>query len=164
MFARPLASVNGIYMVYLAFYVPVTLLVHHPISARFGTRGVLAAGTLLSILSLWLRLGITGSGPFAATFFSNLFGALSFPLFVNEIPRMVPLWFPAVEVPLIVRLPFDSTSRLQRSAYWECRWEPRWDTRCPLRTCRRSILSRTKRKPTIGVSSSTVLASSGPFS
>ena len=111
-----MASVNGIYMIYSVFYIPSTLFVHHPISQKYGTRGVIIAAVALNVLSLWLRLGITGSSPYATAFFSNLFNAIALPLLINEIPRMVPQWFPSEEV--LAHLSLDSIPELQQSQFW----------------------------------------------
>ena len=83
---------------YFLFYIPSTLFLHHPISQKYGTKGVLVIGALISILSLWLRVATKGSGGFTCAFFSNIFGAISFPLFVNEIPRMVRQRFRSEQV------------------------------------------------------------------
>jgi hypothetical protein len=98
MFQKSLYDTNGIYMMYFILYIPSSLFLHYPVTQKLGTRGVYIIGALLSTLCLWLRLGITSSSPFASVFFSNIFGALSFPLFVNEIPKVVKQWFPSGEV------------------------------------------------------------------
>lgn len=87
---------------YFLTYIPSTFFVHHPITQKFGSRGSFIAGTTLATICLWLRLGINSSSPFASVFFANVFGGISFPLFVNEIPKIVKQWFPAEEVTFLV--------------------------------------------------------------
>ena len=83
---------------YLLFYIPSTLFVHYPVAAKLGSRGVYIVATLLSILCLWLRVGITSSSPFGTAMWSNVFGGISLPLFLNEIPNVARHWFPSAEV------------------------------------------------------------------
>jgi len=98
MFAKPLSSVNGIYMMYCALYIPSTLFVHYPLSQKFGNRGIIITGTILTLLSVWLRLGINSQSAFTAIFFSNIFSAIGMTCFINEIPKITSLWFSSDEV------------------------------------------------------------------
>lgn len=105
MFKESLPSGNGLYMMYLLFYIPSTLFVHYPVAAKLGSRGVYIVATLLSILCLWLRVAITTNAAFGTAMWSNVFGGISFALYLNEIPTIAHHWFPSAEVgpPKLIR-------------------------------------------------------------
>jgi FLVCR family MFS transporter 7 len=86
--------VNLLSVVFLAFYLPATVLSMY-VYARFSLRVGLLIGTVLTVIGCWIRYGSASSQSYGVLLLGQIFAAIAQPFFTNVPAKVAARWFPA---------------------------------------------------------------------